>query len=149
MKGGDFMSSELIMLKKRAGYDLEETEITDDNIPGTELGKHLCWSCSNGYPSKCEKIANIVKGTIDTYDFIKSGYQIIRDNDIERFIVTSCLNYEKAIDQPNCSGQEFREEVGKLFTNYYGTNTVDEALAKFIARNQNKIIEKARTKTLY
>ena len=130
------MSSELVMLKKRAGNDLEEINITEDDIPGVALNEHLCWNCSNGYPSKCAKVADRLKCNIDAYEFIKSGYQIVKDESVERFIVTSCLNFEKTDNKPNLSGIEFYEEVGKLFTAYYGTETVREAVVENIKRKR-------------
>ena len=54
-----------------------------------------CWECSNGYPSKCEKIRDLTKKPIDKYPFIEEGYQRLEEDAIEDFIIISCQNYQK------------------------------------------------------
>lgn len=64
-----------------------------------ELKPHLCWSCQNGYPSKCLKVAMQEKAKIGAYPFIKSGYQVFSKNaltkeiEISTFVVTECSDY--------------------------------------------------------
>ena len=50
---------------------------------------HLCFACLNGYPSKCEKVADYRKKNLDDYSFIEEGYQTFNtENNL--FIVLKC-----------------------------------------------------------
>lgn len=55
---------------------------------------HKCWrDCKNAYPSKCEKVFDLPKENIEKYDFVKYGFQVIINDEIERFVVVNCKNY--------------------------------------------------------
>ena len=86
----------------------------------------LCWTCTNGFPSKCQKISDIDKKHIGDYKYITSGYQNVIDEKIEDFMVTTCENYEEE-QAPGLSPSEFRRANNDLTKTYYGTNTVTEA----------------------
>lgn len=69
-----------------------------DKIHDDFIGQyHLCWmNCKNATPNKCSKILDLPKLTIDKYDFITDGYQILDNNDIvDTFVVTKCKNYKR------------------------------------------------------
>ena len=57
---------------------------------------HLCFQdCENACPNKCPKINDEHKKNIANYDFIVSGYQVIKDDKIlDKFVVSNCLRYE-------------------------------------------------------
>ena len=59
-------------------YNLCQTALYDAISNVYDLSKvHLCWmECANACPSKCQKIADIVKQPIENYDFITKGTQI-------------------------------------------------------------------------
>ena len=65
-----------------------------------EFSNHLCWSCQNGYPTKCPKVAMPEKASIEDYHFIKSGYQdyiynpFLKNVILEAFAVSDCSLYE-------------------------------------------------------
>lgn len=55
---------------------------------------HKCWKdCKNAYPSKCLKVFDLPKENIEKYDFVKYGFQVIENDEIERFVVINCKNY--------------------------------------------------------
>ena len=58
--------------------------------------KHLCWNnCLNATPNNCPKIKNERKRTINNYEFITDGYQIINDDKLIKFVVSKCKKYKK------------------------------------------------------
>ena len=129
---------DIVMITKDKDGNVEEKDIDITEIPETNSNAHLCWSCSNAYPSKCPKIADLTKFSIDEYDFITSGYQIMKDDILCRFIVLDCSNFSLDAREPKYSGSEFRKELGVLFSAYYGTETVKEALAEFERKNNEQ-----------
>jgi len=86
---------------------------------------HLCWNCKNGRPSSCDKVRDLKKKDIQCYDFIKNGYQIVKNGDITKFIVLGCDNFQLSNKEQS---PNFRKEVDRLITLYYGTETVEEAM---------------------
>ena len=76
------------------------------DVAGEKLNKffekashHLCFNCSNGYPSACEKVFDFPnKKPISDYPFITSGYQIFNNGYLKTFTVTKCKNFK--IDNP-------------------------------------------------
>lgn len=107
---------------------------------------HLCWDCANGYPSKCPKIADLEKGTLEIYNFVKKGYQLIEDDYVYKFIVTDCENFEKpeqkSQDEQIFAKKEMKKAVNELIMTFYETNTVEEALEIRKKRRARGLIEK-------
>lgn len=102
-------------------------------------GCHSCFDCANAYPNKCPKINDTEKKSIEEYDFIKRGYQLIRTNlttevgpkdKLEAFIVSSCDNFER--DQmKRVTGADMKRARAareSLYTYFYDTASYDEAL---------------------
>ncbi len=56
---------------------------------------HLCFACLNGYPSKCEKVADYRKKNLDDYSFIEEGYQTFNNDELKEFKVTKCKHFTK------------------------------------------------------
>jgi len=137
MKGGIIMSNETILLvEKNKGQINEILGYNEKKMTkGVKDSSHLCWNCQNGYPSKCEKIAALKKDNIASYDFIESGHQIIRDGRLEKFIVSSCHNYELSNHEP-CSAAELSKAMDSLLTYFYNTETAEEALRTRQARRK-------------
>ena len=88
----------------------------------------LCWSCSNGYVDKCSKIKDLKKNSIEEYPFIISGYQVIKNEEIEKFFITDCKKYRKASNNNQMSKEELRQAKAKLAALFYGTETLEEGL---------------------
>lgn len=88
----------------------------------------LCWSCSNGYVDKCSKIKDLKKKSIEEYPFIISGYQVIKNEEIEKFFITDCKKYRKASNNNQMSKEELRQAKAKLAALFYGTETLEEGL---------------------
>lgn len=93
-----------------------------------EKSTMLCWDCSNGYVSKCSKIRDLKKKNIEDYPFIVSGFQVIKNDEIERFIVTNCKRYKKATNKNQMTSKELRKAKAKLAALFYGTETLEEGL---------------------
>lgn len=93
--------------------------------------KHLCWeNCKNASPDRCEKVRDYVKRSINDYDFIIDGYQILDNNDkVDTFIVSECSNYEeqKPKKLSNYDGLRIRELKENIFMEYFEAETLEEA----------------------
>lgn len=91
--------------------------------------KHLCGlNCQNVYCSKCAKVADRVKRTIDQYPFIKDGYQIVdKNDDVLDFNVAKCDNYKK-FEEKNNATSHLTQQVEDLATIYFDASNVDEAI---------------------
>lgn len=81
--------------------ELESSDISFEDLRMTllysiyETRIHKCWDeCKNAYPSKCEKVLDLPKDFIEDYPFIRQGFQVLGDEEIERFIVVNCEHYE-------------------------------------------------------
>lgn len=61
-------------------------------------GPSLCFDCHNGYTSKCEKIRDIEKKSIEEYPFIISGFQVLKNDQLDRFIITKCRNFGRVYE---------------------------------------------------
>lgn len=103
-----------------------DTELIREVISNSEGTK--CWDCSNGFPSKCSKIAALRKESIESYDFIKKGFQVVRENgDIPVFAVLDCANYHMVKPKPLMSSTERRKLMDGILLEFYGTNDLDAA----------------------
>lgn len=95
-----------------------------------ETQKHLCFDCQNAHPYQCEKITQRFYDTINRYDYITDGYQIIDNKDrIQIFVVTKCKNFK--MDEPKKLTSSDLARIRKLkdsmFLSYYDAETVKEA----------------------
>ncbi len=98
----------------------------------------LCWNCKNAYASKCAKVFDIDKKHIGEYGCIGQGFQLIRDNNLEVFVVTACENFEEE-DEQEMDSKRLRANVKALEKFYYGVNDDDElrvAKVKQLKRNR-------------
>lgn len=75
-----------------------------------------CWDCANGYVGSCEKIADYPeKKDIGEYPFITDGFQWYVNDELERFSVIRCSNYEKASKSiPLSERGRKRAEINKI-----------------------------------
>ena len=93
--------------------------------------KHLCWeNCKNASPDRCEKVRDYVKRSINDYDFIIDGYQILDNNgDVDTFVVSECSNYEEQKPKKISSSDELRirELKENIFMEYFDAETLEEA----------------------
>lgn len=96
------------------------------------MKEHLCFDCKNGCPSKCPKIADFEKKSIEEYPFILDGKQTFDKNgDIDRFIVYDCKNFEKVPYNAKKLTPEEKRHISelktKMITCYFDVDTVREA----------------------
>lgn len=96
----------------------------------------LCWDCSNGYVSKCSKIADVGFGSIEDYDFITEGTQVLQGNKVKSFSVTRCQNFELCDGKPKLSKEEFKKAKESLMLYFYDTDDIDIARKRRSARKQ-------------
>lgn len=145
-----------VMLEKKSGIikNLKVTkELLDrfENTRGVEK-THLCADCQNCIPSKCVKVNNRIKKTLDKYDFITDGLQNFEDDGkVGGFLVTGCKDFKK--DKQKSLTKEAKAKMNKtrrsLRLEYFGSNSLDEALleqdrlekAGFIEINGNREAE--------
>ena len=73
---------------------------------------HLCWNdCANAFSTKCPKITDRYKKTIENYGFITDGYQIYNEEgELTCFCVTGCNNYKKEKRKPLKNSKETIDE---------------------------------------
>lgn len=76
-------------------YD-EVTETFTDEVKEDIKKIHLCANnCANCYADKCAKVEDVDFKSIEEYDFINSGVQVVDENKtVGRFIVSDCDNYK-------------------------------------------------------
>lgn len=122
-----------IVLQKENGetIELDYSELFENN--GRNDGIHLCWeNCANATPRRCKKIYDLPKQTIDNYDFITDGFQIVNGDQrkVDRFIVTGCNHYEEEPEREKMSVEE-RKRINDIRRNmamlYYEADTIEEA----------------------
>ena len=117
------------ILKKENGV-VTSLEPTAELLKAIEEGKkcHLCWTtCGKAYANQCPKIADEFKKSIDSYDFITDGIQVIDEKgEVDTFIVEKCNSCEKS-KKPIITGRKAKELRDALRTAYFGTATTDEA----------------------
>lgn len=127
-------------------YELSKKIFLDTiDIAFEQIQTHLCWEdCFNASADKCPKVRNKIKLSIDKYDFIQEGYQILnKKGEIDRFIVTKCDKYEKATPQAMTQAQKERIKKIKdgLRIAYFDAETIEEAYVI-----QNDLIKKGQIK---
>ena len=114
-----------VMLEKKDGVTrtLEMSEEKGKELRESE--DHLCWTCSNY--ENCDKVKDEHKKTIDKYDFITDGVQLIDESgNVDTFFVEGCNTYirDKANVRPGIEGIQKRQ---KLMNHYFGTEDVKDA----------------------
>lgn len=100
-----------VILKKENGVvSVIEYDPTLFEEESKKKAVHLCWEhCTNACVGQCQKITDYRKKTIDKYDFISDGMQIMDDDGkIDRFLVTGCNNYKKAEQKVQTAEQKRR-----------------------------------------
>jgi hypothetical protein len=118
-----------IIIKKKDGLIIID-EATKENICSLGNCSHLCVDCANGCPNKCVKVEDYEKKTIDKYDFVTDGYQIVDDDgQVEKFIITRCENFIKDIQYKPTKEQldNYRKLRDKMKTAYFEADSIDEA----------------------
>ena len=125
-----------LMITKTDGNISETTDKKEIEKSIRQREAVLCWDCQNGYPSKCEKIADLQKGNIDLYDFIKSGFQVIKDDKMLYFIVTKCSNYKNVSNAPKIEKEEWDKAKDALTMFAYDTD--DPIKARLMKRYRRK-----------
>ncbi|MBQ9011400.1 MAG: hypothetical protein IJ093_02005 [Bacilli bacterium] len=91
------MENENIIYVKEEGiiesypYSDQLEEKLNQTIDG--YTKTLCWTCSNGFITKCQKIRDLQKQVLESYEYIIDGYQIIKNDKMIQFNVLKCENY--------------------------------------------------------
>lgn len=127
------MSDDILYEKSLDGAT--KLHITKEEIDGVLSGssKHLCWECSNAYTSKCSKIADLEKGPIDSYPFIRRGFQLIKDGELIKFAVIDCSNFipdmVRSPKEQSIANRKVWDIIAQMATVYYDTDTVEEAWA--------------------
>lgn len=112
------------ILKKENGVVRKE-KATEEEMIKIKEATTLCFDCSN--LSNCKKVDDKIKLSIDNYDFISDGAQIIdKHGDIESFEVSKCKDFIREKDRDN-SGPPSIEARRKLMMDYFGVNTIEEA----------------------
>ena len=124
-----------VMLEKKSGIVKElkvNKEVLDkfENTRGVEK-THLCVDCQNCIPSKCVKVNNRIKKTIDKYDFITDGLQNFEDDGkVGGFLVTGCSDFTR--DEKNELTKEAKKRAKKirrsLRMDYFESSSLNEAL---------------------
>lgn len=118
-----------IVLLKENG---EIKEVSYSELFENVCSVHLCWNeCANATPLKCKKIYDKKKQTIDNYEFITDGFQIIKGNNkVDRFHVSGCNYYEKEPEKEKLTAdliQYYNDIKRNIAMLYYDTDTVEEA----------------------
>lgn len=120
-----------VILKKENGVvtrvsSADEVRITD--VPIRKV--HLCWQCGCASPLGCEKVADIIKGSIDKYPFISNGYQVFdEDGRLDEMVVTGCDNFvpERSVYLSKFERAKIQQAKDNLSMLYFGVNSVEEA----------------------
>ena len=100
----------------------------------------ICYSCTNGYTSRCKKIADIEKQSIENYPFIVRGFQVYRNERLDKFIVSECENFDLIPHYKKLDDVDFRKARRLLAEGYAdkmnGLDPVKKALSKTPKRNR-------------
>ena len=128
---------ENIVLKKKEGK-VETMNLTKSITK--ELNNsdtiHLCWGtcretfCKHASTSECIKIADRCKKTIDQYEDITDGFQVLDGNsNVLQFVVTGCRKYEPSGEKKLTfeEKEKIRSAKRSLRTLYFEATDVDEA----------------------
>lgn len=109
-----------------------------------ELQIHLCWEyCTNACITLCQKVNDLPKNNIGTYDFITDGYQTFDEKgNLDKFVVTGCTNYKKS--QPKkIPLEEIKRRKNNLIMMYFDAESVEEAY-----KEQERLILKGELKNI-
>lgn len=128
---------ENIVLKKKEGkLEVMNMSPAIENEINSKETVHLCWGncsetfCKNADKSKCAKIKDRRKKTLDKYEFITDGVQTFDKNgNVINFIITGCNKYESAGKKEITKEQAISAKEAKagLMTYYFDTGTLEEA----------------------
>ena len=122
---------EIIIIKKNGIVDVVDPNSETIEDFKTKKAVHMCWhNCSNAFTTKCPKIQDEIKKMINEYDFITDGFQIINSKgQIDRFVVTKCLNYIK--EKPKTYTVAEKERLNNIKKGlrmaYFDASTLEEA----------------------
>ena len=143
----------IILKEIRNGNEI--IELTDIDSIENELNlkkgdTHLCWDCKNGHPDKCSKIADLQKGSIESYEFIKDGFQLVQDGIVDKFIITRCQNFECCDNNKTAMTPEFIDATNSLMLYYYDVESVEEAIeTRESLRRRGYHVKKVRQHKVY
>lgn len=96
----------------------------------------ICFNCTNGYTSRCQKIADIEKEEIQNYPFIIRGYQVYKNDRLDKFIVGKCADYSTVphYSKRKLTAPEFKKakkELARLYNEREGkTDGYSKAIKK-------------------
>lgn len=140
------------IIEKKFSGEIVANENVQTDVENEILEKydeHLCWQCTNGYPSKCKKVANLKKCPIADYPFIIKGCQLVRAGYLEKFVVSDCDNFKKEISKTKEelaeSNKRFRKARESIHIAYYDAETLEEARETAKAR-EARIKKRKRNK---
>lgn len=123
LKTGQFSESS----KENGIFDLSKRVFNDKVHEAYDRSSHvICWDCSNGFPSKCQKVADYVKQSIDAYDFIRSGYQVIENGEVKKFVVSSCDCFGRNASSVPMSNSELKKLTDSLAMYFYDADSPEE-----------------------
>lgn len=124
-----------VMLEKKSGK-IKNLKVTKELLERFENSRgvektHLCVDCQNCIPSKCVKVNNRIKKTLDDYDFITDGLQNFEDDGkVYGFLVTGCKNFKK--DEQKQLTKEEKRRAKKirrsLRLDYFESGSLNEAI---------------------
>lgn len=104
---------------------IKSEQATDEALKDIRKTTTLCFDCANF--DKCKKVEDREKLTIDKYDFISDGAQVIDENDdIESFIVNNCRDFVRD-EERKYTGAKAIEMRRDLKKDYFDTETIEEA----------------------
>lgn len=126
---------------KKENDKVKIEKATEEEILKIREASTLCFDCEN--LSNCEKVDDKIKKTIDKYDFISDGAQVIdKDGNMESFLVSNCKDFVREAYKDN-SGPKVIEKRRNLKMNFFGVETIEEAnrLAEELAKKNAKMAE--------
>ncbi len=110
------------IIKKENGVVVPE-EATEEKLQEIRKSDTLCFDCSN--LENCKKVADQEKKSIDKYDFISDGSQVIdEEGNIENFVITNCRDFVK---EEKKTGINRSKIVTDFVTGYFNVDTLGEA----------------------
>ena len=114
-----------IIIKEDGVVKLEPT--SSEKIEEIRKKDSLCFDCANLYD--CKKfIDGANKQTIDNYEFISEGAQVIdKNNAIEYFLVSKCKDF---VNEEKNTKINRGKVITEFVTDYYGVDTLAEAEEK-------------------
>lgn len=132
------------ILTKENGITRTEQATNKSVLAVRNEKQHLCGDCKNF--ENCQKVADIDKLTIDKYDFITNGAQVIDDSGkVDHFLVSNCKDFVRE-DERRISGHDAIMARQELMKNWYDAETIEEArdLQKQLNNREQQRISKGR-----